>query len=342
VASGRTEIIDVSTTPVLDLNGSLNNQGTIYLVSTNPSVRNVSIVAQNIDDGAGGLITTVLPSRGLAGYRNAINDLSLTLVARDDIVNNGTITSANNLTTLAGGTMINVPAAGAQAGLARVQAVSELDLLAGAVVNHGIVSSTAGNIDVAVPSNYASGARSFVNAALPAVLPQIISINNTSGKIQALDGTINIGGTELGKSALLSLTGGNLDAQTINLQAGAGAIEADVGDVTGTVNVAGGSAHFASDAGVLDLGRLKMAGDPTIFNAGDIAITAGFTVTEGLAILASGNITATTAVTIGAAGQNVYMVAGAKPPSGTPPGTVLTIPPLGSGQSITVSAGSDS
>jgi hypothetical protein len=36
VASGRTEIIDVSKTPVLHLNGNLTDQGTIELVSTNP------------------------------------------------------------------------------------------------------------------------------------------------------------------------------------------------------------------------------------------------------------------------------------------------------------------
>ena len=119
LASGQTEIIDVSTTPVLDLFGNLNNQGTIYLVSTNPLVRSVSISAQNIFDGAGALITTVLPSGGLAGYSNAINDLSLTLVARENIVNNGAITSADNLTALAGGTITNAPAVGAQAGLAR-------------------------------------------------------------------------------------------------------------------------------------------------------------------------------------------------------------------------------
>src|SRR6516165_10282561 len=57
LASGLTKIIDVSTTPVLHLNGNLNNQGTIYLVSTNPLVQSVSISAANIFDGAGALIT---------------------------------------------------------------------------------------------------------------------------------------------------------------------------------------------------------------------------------------------------------------------------------------------
>src|SRR5262249_37828039 len=66
----QTEIIDVSSTSVLNLNGNLNNRGTIYLVSTNPAVRSVSISAQTIINGAGARITSVLPSGGLAGYRN--------------------------------------------------------------------------------------------------------------------------------------------------------------------------------------------------------------------------------------------------------------------------------
>src|SRR5262249_839219 len=67
VGSGQTEIIDVSRTPVLNLNGNLNNQGTIYVVSTNPAVTSVSISAQSIINGAGARITTMLPPGGLAG-----------------------------------------------------------------------------------------------------------------------------------------------------------------------------------------------------------------------------------------------------------------------------------
>ena len=348
--SGQTEIIDVSTTPVLDLFGNLNNQGTIYLVSTNPLVRSVSISAQNIFDGGGALITTVLPSGGLPGYSNAINDLSLTLVASQSIVNNGSMTSASNLTALAGGTITNAPTVGAQAGLAREQAVGELNLLAPLVVNHGVVSSTSGDVNVAEPSIYASAALTYANGTLPAALSQNITINNTSGTIQALSGTINFGGMELGQTALLSLTGGNLDAQAINLQAGTGAIQADVNNVTGVVNVSGGSAHFASDAQVLDLGSLDVTGDPTFFNMGNIVITGSFTVGQSLAILATGNVTATTAVVIRATnpilgGQNISIVAGANlVPVGSPSGSATLPPgmPLGMNQGLQLRGGSPS
>ena len=106
----------------------------------------------------------MLPSGGLAGYSNAINNLSLTLIAAHNIVNQGSITSAATLTALAGGTITNAPAVGAGAGAAFLQAVGDLNLLAPAVVNQGVVSSTAGNVNVDVPSIYAAAARAFAAA----------------------------------------------------------------------------------------------------------------------------------------------------------------------------------
>ena len=165
---------------------------------------------------------------------------------------------------------------------------------------------------------------------------------------RALNGTINFGGAELAQSAVLNLTGGNLAALAINVQSGLGSIQADVNNVTGAVKVSGGSAQFASHAGVLDLGNLDVAGDPTFFNMGDIAISSDITVGQSLAILATGNITSANAVTIRAAnsllgGQNVYIVAGAAlMPVGSPTGSD-TIPPevpLVPGQSIQVLAAS--
>ncbi len=223
-----------------------------------------------------------------------------------------------------------------------MQAVGELDLLSATVANHGVVSSTSGNVDVAVPSIYASAAAPFAGGTVPGSLSQIINIDNTAGSIHASNGTIDFGGTQPGQTALLSLTGGDLDAQAIDLQAGTGVIQADVNDVTGVLNVAGGSAHFASNSAVLDLGDLDVTGDPTYFNMGNIVINEDITASQSLAILATGDITATKAVLIQATnsllgGQNVYIVAGAiLTPSRTgsdkiPPGTTLM-----PGQSIQV------
>lgn len=310
LASGHTVIIDVSSTPVLELTGDLNNQGTIYFVSTNPLVRNVSISARNISEGAGALITTMLPSGGLAGYGNAISDLSLTLIAQQNIINNGVITSGNELTALAGGTVTNASTVGDRAGSGSLQAVGELNVLAATVINHGVMSSTAGDVNVADPGMYASAGLRFANGILPAFFPQNININNTSGVIQAFAGMINIGGPELGTGAILDLTGGDFIAQAISIQAGTGAIQADVDNVTGPVNLSGGSAQFASDTSVLDLGRLDVVGDPTIYNFGDIQLDGSIKVGESLAILARGKVTASKAIDIETGGHSVYVMAG--------------------------------
>jgi hypothetical protein len=269
-------------------------------------------------DGAGATITTVLPSGGLPGYKSAIHDLSLTLVASQNIVNNGAISSAANLTAVAGGGITSAPVVGGPARQASVQAVGEVNLLSNSVVNHGVVTSTAGDVHVAGPSIYASAAAPFASSALSGVLPQNINIINTSGTIQALEGTINFGGAQLAQSALLNLTGGNLTALAINLQAGLGAIQVDVNDVSGVVNVSGGSAQFGSDSRILDLGIVDVTGDPTFFNMGDITINGDIDAGgQSLAILAGGNIKATRPVNIQAispvlGGQNVYIEACSK------------------------------
>ena len=65
LASGQTEIIDVSKTPVLDLSGNLDNQGTIYLVSTNPNVTNISISGSKTSSTAPGLCLPPCFPRGV-------------------------------------------------------------------------------------------------------------------------------------------------------------------------------------------------------------------------------------------------------------------------------------
>jgi hypothetical protein len=39
VAAGATQVLDLSTTPILNLTGDLKNHGIVYVISTNPLVR---------------------------------------------------------------------------------------------------------------------------------------------------------------------------------------------------------------------------------------------------------------------------------------------------------------
>jgi len=61
VAAGAAQVLDLSTTPILNLTGDLKNHGILYVISTNPLVSNVTLQAQNIFNSSGVIITAVLP-----------------------------------------------------------------------------------------------------------------------------------------------------------------------------------------------------------------------------------------------------------------------------------------
>ena len=96
-----------NTNALMNITGNLVNSGSLYAVSTDQSVRNAIINANNIVNTSGALLTSVLPANGLLGYANAIKDLSLTLNATNNLTNAGTISSAGNLNVTAGGALAN-------------------------------------------------------------------------------------------------------------------------------------------------------------------------------------------------------------------------------------------
>ena len=134
VAHGQTEIINVSTTPVIDLKGNLDDQGTIYLVSTNPLEQSVTISAQNIIEGAGATITTVLPPGGLPGYSNAINNLSLTLDARHGVVISGAITTDGGAITIKAGGNFSDRALISSSGVEPGRDAGDIDIIGNAII----------------------------------------------------------------------------------------------------------------------------------------------------------------------------------------------------------------
>src|SRR4030095_6591641 len=99
----------------LDLGGNLTNSGRFYAVSSNSNATNAIINANNIFNNSGAILSSVLPSGGLAGYSNLVGSLNLTLNALHDIVNAGVISSSGNLNMNAGGSIINQTAATIQA-----------------------------------------------------------------------------------------------------------------------------------------------------------------------------------------------------------------------------------
>ena len=346
IAAGTTQVIDVSNGVSNKIGGNLSNRGTLYVVSTDPSVSAATLIARNIFNFHGANITTVLPEGGIAGYQNAIPNLSLTLAAIRNIVNNGTISSAQNLNLVAGGSIVNAPIAGAAAGSAILQAGANLNVLSPTLVNHGVIAAQLGSVNIANSSIYTATVAQLGLTGLPASLGNIININNTGGIIQALAGTVGIGSSTFGSKAVISMLGGDIQSPVVNFDAGAGSLKATLHSVDGLVNVRGDAAYFGTTTGTLNLGTVKIDGDPTFFNSGDINIINDVSASETLSILAGGNITALTPFNIvarnGDIGQDIYMVAGAALSVSTPVGSINLPGATAAGQKVSVLGASNS
>lgn len=318
-SSGNIQVIDISNNPVFKLTGNLSNLGTIYVISTNPQFSNATLSAKNINNLKGAQISTVIPAGGIAGFENAIPNLSLTLLALQNIVNHGLISSANNLNLAAGGRITNAPDTGAAAATAALQALGSLNVLSNMVSNQGVIASQLGSVNIANPNLYTANINQLNilnNTHVVNTLANVVNINNTGGLIQALNGSVNIGGADFGSKAIVSVLGGSVLSPALNLNAGAGSMRASLDRIDGLLNVNASMADVGTKSGALNLGTLKIDGDPTFFNnSGDVNIIGNITVQENLSILASGNILSNSAHVITTAdllgqGHDVFMAAG--------------------------------
>lgn len=303
IPSGVSVINNFANNPALSLAGSLTNAGTFYAVSTNPAVSTASIAALNIANQQAALLTSVLPQSGLAGYANAISNLSLSLSAINNIVNAGMISSAGTLSMTAGGSITN---ASNMAGISAVmQAMNNVNLNAASIVNSGLISSITGNINIA---SQLSG-----SAASQAL--QALNVNNVGGIMQALNGNINVGNVFSSGNTNISLYGGNWLSKALNVNAGLGSVTASLGQLTGALCVQAGAAHVYADTSVLRLGNTKIEGDPTFVSTGDIELNGELTAAQSLSLIAQGNIYIPTdaEVSISTTGVNsdITLIAGA-------------------------------
>ncbi|HEY9789603.1 MAG TPA: hypothetical protein V6D22_04335, partial [Candidatus Obscuribacterales bacterium] len=118
---------------------------------------------------------------------------------------------------------------------------------------------------------------------------QNLLVQNANGSLSANNITIQT--TNSGSNNWLSVIGGNLLSNVLNLNAGVGTLTAAVSNITGLVNVTGTNAHVGAHGANLNLGDLNVTGDPTFWNTGTITITgspADFG--ESIAILAGQDI----------------------------------------------------
>ncbi len=283
---------DFGTGSALNFTGNLNNSGNFYALSTNTSVLNAVINAANLTNNQGALLTSMLPAAGLPGIGNAVQNLSLTLNVMNTLFNAGTISSAGNLTVNAGA-IYNQLSANITGPSPIMQALGNLNLNAtlGNITNSGTLAAITGNVNLASMNN--------------------LVVNNVGGSVQALLGSINVRDMLFSAKKDLTLTGGDWLSQELNLNSGSGDISANVEQLTGVLNATSHSLMVSTRTALFQIGQINATGDPLLVNqTGDLQITQSFTLFAPLSIMAAGNVTANSGVSINSRGEDVLVTAG--------------------------------
>jgi filamentous hemagglutinin len=312
VPTGVTALVDAAKSANLALAGNLTNAGQILTYSSNHAVDSIAISTQNIFNQPGALIS----SNGLLatafGANSVVSQLSMSLNAAQNIVNAGQIVSSGSLTMTAGGSIVNALPASIAGPNPVLQAMQNVNLTANTLVNSGTVTSTLNNINIA--------SRLLSN----------LNVINSGGVMSALSGAINFRDPTFSALANLSVNGGDLIAQELNLHSGIGVVELNVNDLIGSININACETHVNAATENLVLGNIELSGDPSFINtAGNVTIGSSMIFAgQSLSVLASGDVTTTASnLTIdtsssSASGGNILIAAGANLSSD---GTTLTV-----------------
>ncbi|MBX9685746.1 MAG: hypothetical protein K2X27_03530, partial [Candidatus Obscuribacterales bacterium] len=272
VNAGSTLIIDFGQSNTLNLTGNLTNHGTIYAVSSNPQVTTANFSSANLYNTQGALLTSVIPNGGIPGWSGGalVSNFSINFFTTNNIVNNGTISSAGNLAMIAGGSITNTPAIQNAINPA-ITAMNSVNLQAANIMNAGLISSATSNVNIAT-----------------AVQNALATIQN-SGTIAALNGTIFMGSNQV--SNLLVNGSGDFLAQSIQAVASK-SVDMSTRTLQGLLSVYGQTANISTNTSNLVLNNISVTGDPVIYNAGGDISIAGTIACPGnsLSIIAAGDI----------------------------------------------------
>jgi len=318
VASGVTAVGDLDKGSSFKLNGDLNNFGSVYAVNTQGNKGgSADINADNIVNNEGALISSNAGSH----FGNKANSIDLSLNAKNDFTNLGNVESSGDLNIAAGNSIKN--GTGSQ-----IKANNNLNLSSPNIANAGTVSSVAGDITVTGPDTHE------------------LNVDNTGGTLQALEGAINVRAPNYDGEFNSNVTGGDLLSKEFNMNTGRGMTEVNVGELTGQVNGAGLGAHVEASTDEMVIGKICMTGDPTFKNtSGNITLNGDIIVGEALAILASGDITATAATNLiqartGTVGQQITLAAGfSVSAAGNNTGSIPPLAGQASGSNVTLTNG---
>lgn len=241
VPTGVTAIHDFGTGSALNLTGNLVNSGNLYAVSTDARTAAGTFSANNIVNNPGALLTSVLPTGGLSGFSNLVSNFSFTLTAVNDVLNYGTISSAGALNISAGNSIINgvSPTTNSvAAATTSLQAATTVNLTSNIISNYGQISSLMNDVNLITNNLTNSGVLQAMQGSIDVqgLLGNTLNILNTNGVISARDSVaFTVGGNSTAN--ILNLTGGSVTANAVTLDAGRGAINFDVVNVSNGVDV---------------------------------------------------------------------------------------------------------
>ncbi len=248
VPEGVTGIDYFSSNHALGVRGDLINYGSIYGVSTDDRIRSGILFARDLINQGSGIISTVLPESIANLINNEASDVSLSLVAYNNLTNQGTISSSGSLTlaTATGeiantnpGTWVNPPHEPGmlypayvlwQPGPAPIlSAAHDINIVSGTgtVTNSGNITATNGNVNIS--SN----------------LPNTnVNVYGDWGTVSALNGAINIRNPLYTGTDAVTMYGGDYFAQSLNIYSGNGTISGSIGKVPAKITTVGDSTYF--------------------------------------------------------------------------------------------------
>ncbi len=279
-----------------NLKGDLVNNGAIYALSNKPGADKASIAVRNLTNNAGGLISSVTDSSMFPEYDNLQSSVDLKLRADDSLVNKGEISSSGNLT-LSAKTVSNLSG---NHSVASISAARDVSIETATLSNSGTISAQ-NNIGITAGAYDATGS---------------IVVNNAGGSIQALNGAITVGDINNTAKANTTLTGGDWLSKDLNLYSGDGALNVNVGELTGAITGRAGTASVLADTENLIVNSMQASGDPTFKSTGNFTLMNDITTGGGpVAILARGDINFDLDATIdthndSGAGGTITLVAG--------------------------------
>lgn len=301
---------DFSKNQIFSVTGDLTNAGNVYAFSSGQHVRRSTFAADNVINHEGGVITTdVSAVNELASFGSKATNLNIK--GNDRVLNSGTISSSGSLN-ISAGTLVENSGS--------LIAGGDVNIFSPEIKNGGLIRSINADVTLDGPAD------------------SQLTITNSGGTLMANEGAINIRTSSPASNINTYVTGGNLFSKVVNVNAGRGSAEISVGELTGTLNQKGFASHVSADTAVLSLGNICLTGDPTYSNTGDISIDGDIIVDEALTIIASGNITNSTAVTLSAnnatQGFDITIIAGALINTGGTSGP--TLPTSGNGVATTI------